>query len=793
MVTYRSSLSAIAIALAAGWSFDAAAQDAAPAPQASTGAAADDAVALPELTVEAPAKRNIKKATLRRSAPARAATSGAAQAAEAASSQALEQQVIEGEKVVRTVRDTTTSVGVVTGQHIAERQIRDLDEAIAQTANVVTTQDPNAGFSIRGLNSEGQNGLQNISSVPLISVIIDGATQNAEAMRRGARGLWDVEQVEVLRGPQSTLQGRNALGGAVNIKTNDPTYKLGAVVEGTVGTNDLMSGGFVLNAPIVAGQSAFRIAGYATEQMRDIDYADPDNEQMGWDKYDSLRGKLLIEPDSLPGFSALFTVSRTDDRPGSGIVFGPDFLERKLNASAEYTDFREGRADNYIADLSYEFRPGMTVRSVTAYAETDSLIYTAAGAQLARNGDNTAGTDFTQDLRLELANEGNGLSGVVGLFYGYFERDNFSNSTVNRQWVGEAFGIPGLPDVFVPYLSGSTRSETDSASVYADLRYRWNKWSLLAGGRLLRDEVVTVEDSTQVVQFSLVATDDNGTPLDPSDDTPLPPVYVSTVGKTKDVFNEFLPKLGLTYDLTDNQTVGVTYNRGYRAGFQQLTLDAGTANPIFASIKPEFLDAYEVSYRSSWWGKTFDLNANVFYYDYTDHQVAVLDRFFDAEIVNAGSSHSYGSEIEARWRPTPPLQLYAALGWTQTEFDELRVRGDDFAGNEYPEAPAYTISAGAMYRSSTGWFAGANVRHLADYFTGLSVDNSPSKLVDAYTVVDARVGWEWEQYTLTLFAKNLFDENYLTAVSRVDGGTLSPSYGMVGDSRLLGVTLTGRF
>ncbi|MDO9382926.1 MAG: TonB-dependent receptor [Hyphomicrobiaceae bacterium] len=773
MFAYKTSLPAAVIAVAAGWPAAANAQDAA----SNAPPAAEAVTELPEMVVEAPAKRNVKKVQLRKSGPARAASQAAA-AATPAPAGALEQQVVEGEKVVRTVRDSTTSIGVVTGKAIAERQIRDLDEAIEQTANVVTTKDPNAGFSIRGLNSEGQTGLQNISSVPLISVIIDGATQNAEAMRRGARGLWDVEQVEVLRGPQSTLQGRNALGGAVNIKTNDPTYKLGAIVEGTVGTNDLMSGGFVLNAPIVAGQSAFRLSGYATEQTRDIDYADPENAEMGWDKYDSLRGKLLIEPDSLPGFSALFTVSRTDDRPGSGIVFGPDFLERKLSASAEYTDFREGRADNYISDLSYEFRPGMTVRSVTAYAETDSLIYTAAGAMLKRNGDNTAGTDFTQDLRLELANEGNGLSGVVGLFYGYFERDNFSNSTVNRRWVGEAFGFPGLPDEFTQYLRGSTRSETESASIYADLRYRWNDWSLIAGGRLLRDEVVTVEDSEQVIQGTLIFG---------------PPVSVRTAGNTKDTFNEFLPKLGLTYDLTDNQTVGATYNRGYRAGFQQLTLEAGTANPIFASIKPEFLDAYEVSYRSSWWGKTVDLNANVFYYDYADHQVAYLDQFFDAEIVNAGSSHSYGSEIEARWRPTPPLQLYAALGWMQTEFDELRVKGADFAGNEYPEAPAYTISAGAMYRSSTGWFAGANVRHLADYFTGLSVDNSRSKLVDAYTVVDARVGWEWEKYTLTLFAKNLFDENYLTAVSRVDGGTLSPSYGMVGDSRLVGVTLTGRF
>lgn len=753
----------LVVAIATGWPTELCAQDVSTQP-----AAGAEAVALPEVVVEAPAKRNVKKAQLRKSAPKPSLPQSSPNASAPADA-GLPQQVVEGEKVVRTLRDTTTSVGVVTGQDIAERQIRDLDSAIEQTANVITSEDPNSGFVIRGLNSEGQTGLQHISGVPLAGVVIDGATQNPDAVRRGARALWDVEQVEVLRGPQSTLQGRNALGGSIFVKTNDPTYKLGAVVEGTIGTNDLYGAGFVLNSPIVAGQSAFRISGYTTERERDISYAAPANEEMGLDAYDSLRGKLLIEPDSLPGFSALFTVSRTHDEPGSAIVSGPNFLARELNYTPDFTDFRKGKADNYISDLSYEFRPGMTLRSVTAYAKTETEIKTAAGAAFSRYGDHTNGSDFTQDLRLEIANSGNGFSGVLGLFYGRFERDAFGSSTVV---LDHFFPGNGLPDFPIFYYEGTVGAATDSVAAYADLRYRLNRWSFIAGGRLLRDTVETDEDG---IQFN---TTSGG--LDVLE------------GTTKASFEEFLPKLGVTYDLTQNQTVGVTYNKGYRTGFQQI-IRTPVVN-FSSTVDPEYVDTYELSYRSNWFSRTFEFNANAFYNDYTDQQVVLLnDTYAVSEIFNAGASHSYGAEFEARWRPIPPLQVFAALGLLQTEYDEIEVRDVDYSGNEYPEAPAYTLSAGALYRSPTGWFVGANVRHIDGYYSYGDIPNLSSRFVDGYTVVDARIGWKWEEYTLTLFAKNLLDEKYLTSVDRVDGGPLAPPYGFIGDERQVGLTVTGRF
>lgn len=99
-----------------------------------------------------------------------------------------------------------------------------------------------------------------------------------------------------------------------------------------------------------------------------------------------------------------------------------------------------------------------------------------------------------------------------------------------------------------------------------------------------------------------------------------------------------------------------------------------------------------------------------------------------------------------------------------------------------------------MYHSPSGWFVGANVRKSDGYYTTGDITNTKDRFyVDGYTVVDGRVGWQWDHYTLTLWGKNLFNEKYITAVDRLDDPPLAPSYAYIGDERTIGLTLSGRF
>jgi outer membrane receptor protein involved in Fe transport len=738
-----------------------------------------DALELPEVVVEtAPAKRNVKKAKLR-AAPTRptdpagvtdTAPGPASPSTGLAADSGLPGIVIEGEKVARTLRDTTTSIGVVTGEQIRTEQIEDLQGALNSQANVLATegQGGNGGFTIRGLNSEGLTNNQNPSAAPLVSVVIDGATQNPEATRRGARGLWDIEQVEVLRGPQSALQARNSLAGSVFIKTKDPTYKWEAIVEGTAGEQNLESGGFVLNAPIAAGQAALRISGQALERNHAISYTDPANNSLDEDILRSIRGKLLIEPDNMPGLSALFTIARVDDTPAV-LQVTPPFQDRVLSLGPfQSIDFRTTQTTNYISDIGYSITPGFTLRSITSYADTDTTIDAADTALIQRDVAREGG-DFTQDLRLEIENAGNGLSGVVGLFYGSFTSRNDSLDEIDLS----NFGLAGV----LPIQDLLTDVDTTSIAAYADLRYRfWDRFVVIGGGRLLKDRVVSNSEGTILLN-----------PL--STLGGVFPDFAFVQDRFSDEFTEALPRAGLTYDLTPEQTVGFTYSRGYRNGFTEFRLATGEFN----TVKPEFLDSYELSYRSTWAANTFSLNANAFYYDYKDQQVAFDENLPGIEfplsvIVNADSSHAYGAEIESRWRPIQPLQLYASLGLMRTEFDSfIGLAGENFAGNEFPEAPAYTIAAGGLWQDTSGWFAGANLRYTDGFYSGGDLANDPLRFVDGYTVVDARVGYEWDKYTLTAFARNLFNEEYVT------GKSIGATQATIGDEQLFGVTLRGQF
>jgi len=675
----------------------------------------------------------------------------------------LDQIIVSGEKLDRDLADVYSSVGVITGTQAYDYVIDDLPEALNKVANtrVSGANRGNSGIVIRGLSSDGLT--QPTNSSPTIAVIVDGASQNGEGIRRGSRGTWDIANIEVFRGPQSTLQGRNAMGGAVVINTNDPTWYWEAAAEGEIATSadsgDFGRGAFMVNAPLADDQLAFRFTGEYQSGDRGITFTDPLNKELNEDELIQFRGKMLMTPEQLDGFAALVTVSHTRDQPASAIASGPDYFKRHYDPGASNAEIRETDVTNTVVDLSQELGNGITLRSVTAFIETNADIDTPIGSTFRRE-ELRAGEDFTEDLRLEL-DEGYGpLSGVVGLNYGYFKNSPDSNIYISLP----SFGLTNL---LYQQLQG--RNTLTSAALYADMRYEFvPQWEVLFGGRLGYEKVEN-QLTGVVLDFTTFNYDDI------SRDT------------TTD-YTVALPKIGIAYDLTPNQTIAVTASEGFRAGFGTIDFEGETYD-----VDPEELWAYEVAYRSTWFDDRLEFNANGFYYEYDDLQIDVDDPHpYSPQTItkNIGKAHAYGAELEARARLTDELSGYASLGLLRTKFDDAVSADGDYTGNVFPEAPEVTFNLGGVYRHGSGLYASADLSYTGSYYSVGDIANTPEEKVSGFTIVNAAVGYEAENWSVTGYIKNIFDEQYLTSVSVHSSGTSAAS---VGDGRMFGVRARASF
>ncbi len=674
----------------------------------------------------------------------------------------LEGIVITGEKVDRPYVETTTSVGVATAEDIETYSIDNVYDSFNRMANVrLFNPTGNSSFQIRGLNVDGVNG-EIANAVPLASVIIDGATQNKEGLRRGIRGTWDLKQIEVLRGPQSGLYGRTALAGAVVIETNDPTYEWEAGFRAAAANHSHKSGGIMLSGPIVANQVAFRVSAEGLDQETDITYSDPGNDPLAEDQYRNVRGKLLIEPEAISGLTALFTVSRSFDKPGSRNVDG-NFFDRNLSTSSFLTELREVEITNYIADVSYAFSDAFKLRSISSKIDTDLQVSSAPSSPVFFRDDLRDGNDFTQDLRLEINDKaGSGLTGVIGGFYG-----DFGETTSTEIQADAGLALGGAPIGFlIPIQLGTIANETETKALYADLRYKvFGPFSLIGGLRYQNDKVRN---------FSAVESVFGGNNYD----------YQAE-------FDVWLPKYGAAFEIDQSQSIAVTGARGYRQGFTENILATSTVN----EVDPEFVWTYEVAYRVETPDKRLSFGTNVFYNRYEDQQITIVNPNFPpfTNTFNVGKSHSYGAELEGKYNFGNGLKVFGAIGLLKTEFDDLEApvlcaaSGGNCQGNEFPEAPNLTLSFGGSYHHQSGLFAAFDASYTGDYYSSTDVNNLQELEVESYLIVNAKVGYEFGQYTASIFAKNLFDEEYITGI---ESGRTNAS---IGDSRLVGVELRGKF
>ncbi|WP_443971406.1 TonB-dependent receptor [Sphingobium sp. CR28] len=719
--------------------------------------------------------------------------------------------IVTGEKTSRSLQETTASVGVVTAERLADENVLTIQEIYQRTANVSETYGA-SGFSIRGIDQRGVSGGGDAATA---TVFVDGAPVQQDILSNGPTDMWDVAQVEIFRGPQSTIQGLNALAGAVHIRTQDPTFNWSAKGRALISSFDTTQFAVAGGGPLITDELAFRVSA----EKRDSDgYIHNPTRRAPENPLDSisLRGKLLWKPSALPGFEARLNYHHFETQGGYLFVYvdrsNGDYFKTRTNPS-DYPNSSDVNNDQMTLDLRYDLGSGLSFSTLGTWTDTnfirkydgDSSAVSTAYSDIAGGAET-----FTQELRLNY--ESDRLSGLVGLFY--YNRDQYRQShqvtlvptpastiisalapSLGAATAQQVAGIytAALPNIPVDYTSDFP-TQVETMALFADARYRvTDQLSLIGGfrydhernkigGEAIASFVGTLPNAalypaplngaiTALNGFVLgLVNDANGS---------------APVGTRK--FDAFLPKGGVEMAWTPDLSTAFVAQRGYRSGGSSFN----TARSQLFAYDPEFTWNYELSLRSSWLDGRLTANANAFYIDWTEQQTTANfgNGTYDTHTVNAGKSHVYGFEVELAHRVSSAFDWYASVGHTRTKFDKFVTDVGsitDLSGLEFPYAPKWTLSGGANVRFADGFNANVNASYRSAVMTDVSIPQVESR-VGARTLVNARIGYAADHWSLSLFANNVFNEKYDQYVNDYTG------FAVIGAPRSVGVVLEAGF
>jgi len=622
---------------------------------------------------------------------------------------------VAGEKVQRSLRDTASSVAVFGPADLDRKRpgVASTNDVMARIPNVISTESNNLAPAIRGLDGTGP--AQGVDAFtggirPRVTYNVDGRPLSFNEAIFGDLSLWDVERVEVFRGPQSTLQGRNSIAGAVVVKTRDPSLTETEIGGRLIfGNQNQQQYSAVASAPLIKDELAFRLA---------VDYKAYDSfahfQGFGGVKdpgdYRSLtvRGKVLIQPEALPGFSTLITVTHQDYRGPQTDIVRPPYRDHV--AQTPDMPVFEPTATSGVMETTWKISDTLTFQNTFSLAD----VKVKRLVQDLIDGPAYVHTrEILAEPRLQFTGLEGRLKGFVGLYFFRANQDDWLDFITFNRW--------------------DDRTTTMAAYGEATLRVFGNL-DLTLGGRLEREHRRRVGGVAPVFDVDF-----------------------------KQTYTEFLPKVGIAWHATNELTVGATVSRGYNGGGAGVSFSAPF--PTY-TYKPEYVWNYEAYTRAELFDKRLQLTGNVFYARYKDMQLPFAVNALSTVIRNAKSVETYGAELGARWLALPGLELFGEIGLLRTKI--LKYPGSGITGEALPRSPKFTATAGASYKHSSGFDISVDGRYSSSYYS--SANANPAALsngrgrIDPYVVVNAQAGFTYGNARVFAFVNNLFDSGKPVAI-----------------------------
>jgi len=708
--------------------------------------------------------------------------------------------VVTAQRREESLRDVPISITALSGDTLTNAGIQDTERLSTLTPGLLVQRSVVGKISIRGVGNENYT----ISGDPGVAVHSDGIYVARAAA--GLFDLYDVGRVEVLRGPQGTLYGRNATGGVINVIPNVPDDEFAGRASVEYGNFDAFRVEGMINAPL-SDMVGVRISALSNTRDGFTRNTNAAAAGRGFGQLDSkdvfaVRGQIgtlgtgpfkarlsveyMDDDSNLPAYKYLNRPNAlpTSDFGGGANAFDKRFL-RTVNQGFELNLPGTTRSVGSDADvfktqqlglalhMSYDFG-GVSLSSISGFRDTEfNWLNDGDGADIFFV--NYIQQDATKQYSHELQLNGGGdsLEWMVG---GYYFKETGSSFIA----LPFPFGA-NLP--FYITIDGTAR--TKALAGFGELR--WNateRLKVTLGGRY--------SDETRAAQYRYEINFGAPTIANPN---------------LRDKFNAFTPRLVVNYEATDDLNLYVSATRGFKSGgFNLLAIQPGFA--------PEKVWSYEAGLKTRFAGGDGTLSANIFYADYKNIQVGQIVNL-QSVLTNAAAATLKGAEIEVAYKPATGFDLGATLAYLDAKYDQF-CTGDptrpaapispgctaanpiDLQGNQFPRAPKLTLSGTLGYTADLGGSGNLAFRVDARYQsrTFFTQFNRPLIAQKGYTLVNGRVTWTSDNDKLSVgaYVNNVFDKTYFTEI--LESGAFNPqlvAQGYVAPPRTYGLTASVRF
>lgn len=726
----------------------------------------------------------------------------------------LEEIVVTAQKRAESLQNTPIAISAVTGEAIDKLNIDDIGAIAAANPSLVYSEaGGEAQLYIRGVGS-------NIFSVGVdqsVATHIDGVYAGRANM--GLTQFLDIDRVEILRGPQGTLYGRNATGGAINIISRAPTDDFEGYASGLLGSFDRVDFRGALSGPLTESLSA-RVA---VRRLKDDGYTE-DLDPRGSNKIDdndltAVRGSLRWKSEGLTasliaehsefenGNTSIYPIDN-DGLAGSFGAIPTNSIRKTRNNTPS---FHKWNTSGVTGNFDWNVSDSTNLNLTLGYRDWDSdFLFNTDGTEIEVTRSSFAYTSEQLSAELRLSGEAGWGRWLVGAYW--FDEDKFGGLGLVRA----GFTPPAVlaPRSFIFRADGTG----EATAIFGQVDYKLAEtWTLSAGlrysdekkGDLLRQSTL-LPDNELLGLF---------TPNVIPDATP------ATTRNVSRSWDAWTPRLGLEYRPSDDRLFYLTYSEGFKSGgFNDLSV----INPPF---DPEFIDSFEIGAKTEWLNGRLRANASAFYYDYTDLQVSVfasVGNITTTFTTNAAEATVKGLELDLVARPIDALDIRASLAFLDATYDNFTTpygsctaanvaldsrcvgrvglpRLINAAGNRLNNAPEFkgSLSVGYSIDLASGGqvtLFGA-VNHQGRVF--FLPANTTVMSQASYTLVDARIGYENESgdWAVGAFVKNLTDEEYFhnivqftsTSDARKDVFAIGNALGYPAAGRQWGLEFTYRF